>query len=598
MLEERPQRLRALFDQAADLPPADQRAFLDTACPGDADLRSRVEYLLACDAKLRAEAGGLLDSPLVQSPKTATASRAPSPSAQEQPQRPLGDSPHAKVGFVEGERPRFADETAQLLRSRLMACTLIISATLAAAFVGNLFITGAPQLELRAATLVVLLGFFFVLRSAGRLTMLQLRCFELALFVVVAIRLLLLMVLTIANHAAAGDAASVVAAKHYYLSAWCIVTLIYGIFMPNTWRRGAVLMFAAAGVPYVVLALQGWWYPEVAALLNADHAGIPVALPFLAALIGTYGTHIINAARREAFTARQFGQYRLIERLGGGGMGVVYKAEHVLLKRPCAIKLIQPASAADVKALARFEREVQATAKLTHWNTIEVYDYGHTEDGTFYYVMELLPGLSLQDLVDRHGPLPAARVVHFLCQACDALKEAHGIGLIHRDIKPANIFACQRGGVDDVAKLLDFGLVKEITERSGLSGASLGYFLGTPLYMAPEQVSTYEEADRRSDIYSLGAVAYFLLTGSPPFTGTDVLELIQAHARQAVVPPSQLTPAVPGDVQQIVLRCLAKRPEDRFQDVESLETALAQCQVSGQWTARDGAAWWKEKRNK
>jgi serine/threonine-protein kinase len=310
----------------------------------------------------------------------------------------------------------------------------------------------------------------------------------------------------------------------------------------------------------------------------------------VAALVGIYGTHIINSARREAFKARQFGQYRLLEKLGSGGMGEVFKAEHVLLKRPCAMKLIKPSSEADATAIAHFEKEVKTTAKLTHWNTVEIYDYGHTDDGTFYYVMELLPGMSLEELVEQHGPLPPERAVHLLRQVCGALQEAHAVGLIHRDIKPANIFAAQRGGVFDVAKLLDFGLVKE--KAGGSPEAQQGSFSGTPLYMSPEQASAYEEVDARADIYSLGAVAYHLLTGKPPFAGKNVIELLAAHARSEVVPPSQINPVVPSDLGQVILRCLAKDAKDRFQDAASLEQALAGCACANQWSAVQAAEWW------
>jgi eukaryotic-like serine/threonine-protein kinase len=192
--------------------------------------------------------------------------------------------------------------------------------------------------------------------------------------------------------------------------------------------------------------------------------------------------------RREAFQAKQLGQYVLKRRLGAGGMGEVYQAEHQLLKRPCAVKLIKPDKQTDPAALARFEREVQATAKLTHWNTVEIFDYGHADDGTFYYAMELLPGLSLEDLVKFHGPVPAERAVHFLRQACAALTEAHAKGLIHRDLKPANLFAAERGGVYDVVKLLDFGLVREQKRAQDLKLTQPGSFSGSPLYMCPEQV--------------------------------------------------------------------------------------------------------------
>jgi eukaryotic-like serine/threonine-protein kinase len=288
-------------------------------------------------------------------------------------------------------------------------------------------------------------------------------------------------------------------------------------------------------------------------------------------------------------------QYVLKTKLGSGGMGEVYTAEHQLLKRPCAIKLIKPSKATDAAALARFEREVQATAKLTHWNTVEIFDYGHSDDGTFYYVMELLPGLSLEDLVKYHGPLPPERAVHFLRQVCKALREAHLKGLIHRDIKPANVFAAERGGVYDVAKLLDFGLVKQQALPEGDEQLTqMGTFSGSPLYMCPEQVKAYSKLDARSDIYSLGAVAYYLVTGRPPFVGESPWDIIAAHSRDPVEPPAQVNPAVPQDLELIIIRCLAKMPANRFPDVDSLDKALAACECAGKWTEQQAAGWWRE----
>jgi len=269
-----------------------------------------------------------------------------------------------------------------------------------------------------------------------------------------------------------------------------------------------------------------------------------------------------------------------------------------MLKRPCAIKLIDPERAGDPHVLARFEREVRLTAQLSHWNTIEIYDYGQTDDGTFFYVMEYLPGLSLEHLLERHGPLPAGRVVHLLRQTCQALREAHQVGLIHRDIKPANLFAAQRGGFYDVVKLLDFGLVKPVRERASARLSHEGGISGTPLYMSPEQARGLDNLDARSDIYSLGAVAYALLTGRPPFDGTSAMEVIIAHVRDEVERPTRLRADVPADLERVILRCLAKCPEDRFQDVEALEQALADCVAAGHWTPRHAARWWTENNEK
>jgi serine/threonine-protein kinase len=234
------------------------------------------------------------------------------------------------------------------------------------------------------------------------------------------------------------------------------------------------------------------------------------------------------------------------------------------------------------------------TAQLSHWNTVEIYDYGRTEDGTFFYVMEYLPGLSLEELLERHGPLPAERVVHLFSQTCQALREAHAVGLIHRDIKPANIFAAQRGGLYDVAKLLDFGLVKPAADVASPRLTQEGAISGTPLFMSPEQAQGHGVVDARSDIYSLGAVAYALLTGRPPFERTTAMEVIIAHARDEVVAPSQLQADVPDDLEAVILRCLAKRPEDRFPDADSLEQVLSECNAADRWTQSQAAQWWRD----
>jgi serine/threonine-protein kinase len=313
----------------------------------------------------------------------------------------------------------------------------------------------------------------------------------------------------------------------------------------------------------------------------------------LGAVISVFGTHTINTFRTEAFRAKRLNQYRLTRKLGSGGMGEVYLAEHQLLKRPCAIKLIRPSLSHKPRILARFELEVMATSRLSHWNTVEVYDYGRTDDGTFYYVMEFLPGLSLQELVDRHGPLPPERVIYLLSQACGALHEAHQVGLIHRDLKPPNIFAAYRGGQYDVAKLLDFGLVKPTKDEESPVLTREGAVTGSPLYMAPEQIMRTHPADARTDIYGMGAIAFFLLTGRPPFAGSDAMEIMIAHARDPVLPPSQIREEVPSDLEHVVMRCLEKDPARRFQDAESLGLALSSCAHAGAWSTQNAAAWWQ-----
>jgi serine/threonine-protein kinase len=312
-------------------------------------------------------------------------------------------------------------------------------------------------------------------------------------------------------------------------------------------------------------------------------------------VLAVFGSRHIELLRREANEARRLGQYRLTKRLGSGGMGEVYLAEHLLLRRPCAVKLIRPERVSDPRSLLHFEQEVQSTATLTHPNTVEIYDYGRAEDGTFYYVMEFLPGMSLAEIVSRHGPLSPERAVSLLLQVCGALGEAHAIGLIHRDVKPGNIMACIRGGVYDVAKLLDFGLVE--ARGGGNAGQDLTFergLAGTPAYMSPEQAAGRERLDARSDLYSLGAVAYCLLTGHPPFVRENMLQVLAAHGDDPPVFPDHLQRELPADLQALVLRCLEKDPDDRFADAASLEQALSACGCAGRWTREKAARWWQE----
>lgn len=513
-------------------------------------------------------------------------------SSASQPGNNSPDVSRAHVGFVAGDRPQFSDETAALLRRRLSAAAWIIAVVLGAAFFGNMVVGTTTLGWLRALILLVVVGLAWLLQYRPSLSLPQLRILELIIFGAVVVQLSLMLLTRLAEFAEQGDATSSVAVHRQILMAWCVLIFSYGVLMPNTLKRAAAVMLPAALVPYLLVALYSWYSPQVGTLLSVSKANLPLPMPVVAALVASFSSHVVTSARREAFKARKFGQYQLMEKLGAGGMGEVYKAEHILLKRPCAIKLIKASSEADVTALARFEKEVKTTAKLTHWNTVEIYDYGRTDDGTFYYVMELLPGMSLEDIVERYGPLPSERVIHLLHQICGALQEAHAVGLIHRDIKPANIFASQRGGVFDVAKLLDFGLVKERHDQPDAFTKN-GSFSGTPLYMSPEQASAYDDVDGRADIYSLGAVAYYLLTGQTPFSSKNVLELLAAHRNVEVPPPSKLNTEISTSLEQVILKCMAKNPADRFQDADELRRALDQCPLSNPWGPDEAAGWWK-----
>jgi hypothetical protein len=288
---------------------------------------------------------------------------------------------------------------------------------------------------------------------------------------------------------------------------------------------------------------------------------------------------------------KQLGQYTLGEKIGEGGMGVVYRARHALMRRDTAVKLLLP-DRADAAAVERFEREVCLTCQLTHPNTIQVYDYGRTPDGIFYYAMELLAGLNLHDLVFRFGPQPEGRVIQILTQVCESLAEAHARGLVHRDIKPSNIFLCDRGGVLDWVKVLDFGLVREFRNPSGEAGDE-SEFAGTPSFMPPEALKNSAANDPRSDLYAVGAIGYFLLTGKTVFEDEDILKLEQQAA--APVPPSQRTTnQISAKLEQAILCCLERDPEKRPQSALELRDLFFASPHAADYTPEDRAAWWAE----
>jgi serine/threonine-protein kinase len=314
----------------------------------------------------------------------------------------------------------------------------------------------------------------------------------------------------------------------------------------------------------------------------ATHLTFPAA-------IAVYVAARTTALQRRAFEAElraeRVGQYALKRKLGEGGMGEVWLAEHALLKRPCAVKFIRPDLAAHPATAARFAREVQAVTALSHVNTVRVYDYGRTDDGAFYYVMEYLDGPTLEQLVRDGGPLPPGRVVYLLRQVCGALAEAHTAGLVHRDLKPGNVIIAALGGQRDVAKLLDFGLVQDLSADPDTRLTRTGTVLGTPAYMSPEQAAGESEVDARSDVYSLGAVAFFALTGRPPFKGKGLGQVLAAHRDEKAPSLPEVRPDVPADLAAVVARCLAKDPTDRFLSARELDRALARCECGADWLA-------------
>ena len=362
--------------------------------------------------------------------------------------------------------------------------------------------------------------------------------------------------------------------------------------IPSEPRRTAWISgIAVAPLPFMTYTIytrqpQGAAPAVAYAVYSLLFAGLTVVLT-------TVVSKIIYGLRQTIREARRLGPYTLVEKIGEGGMGAVYRASHALLRRPTAIKVLPPERAGQID-LARFEREVQMTSQLTSSHTVSIYDYGRTPDGLFYYAMEYLDGIDLEDLVRRDGPMPPARVVAVLRQVCEALEEAHRVGLIHRDIKPANILLCERGGKPDVAKVVDFGLVKSVAGAE--SGVTLENTVpGTPHYMSPESLRSSEAIDARSDLYALGATAYFLLTGSPVFDG-PLVDIFAKHLKEPPVPPSTRSGrAIPASLESLVLAALAKAPDDRPESARAFDEALAACRDVPAWTSADAAAWWKER---
>jgi len=521
-----------------------------------------------------------------------------------------GAASRCKVALVAGSGPHFTDELSCLLRRRLRVAGLIALTATAVFLVRRLLVPRAYPVDdeqtariaqaLHAALVAVLTLVSTLLWSRLPLSMRALRLLELCVFGGMAVFFSYLQYVMFHNGHVLGWADPKYEENVRGLATasnslrWFVLIVLYGTFIPNTWRRCATIVGILALTPLVLTFTTCFWCEVMGKHTGPAMFEMTVILS-MAAAIAIFGSYKISALEKEAYTARKLGQYQLLRRLGGGGMGEVYLGEHMLLRRSCAIKLIRPDQAGDPVNLSRFEREVKAMATLTHWNTVEIYDYGHTEDGTFYYVMEYLPGMTLQELVDRHGPLPPARAVHFLRQICAGLHEAHAIGLIHRDIKPRNVIACQRGGVYDVAKLLDFGLVQSVGLDSDSKLTIQGTILGSPPYISPEQALGKDRIDPRTDIYSLGALAYFLLTGQPPFPRDTAMEMLVAHVHEKVTPLAELRPELPHDLQEIVMRCLQKSATERFQDIDSLDRALAECRCAGDWDRDRAADWWKER---
>jgi eukaryotic-like serine/threonine-protein kinase len=396
------------------------------------------------------------------------------------------------------------------------------------------------------------------------------------------------------------DPAGLNAPGWFGLSWVAVWTLLFTVVIPTRPRRAVLAALASVSSVPVVIWFEITVFP-ISFKPSLAQFLVALVFPYVLVVVMAYvGARVVYALGTEVSRARELGSYHLEERLGRGGMGEVWRAKHRMLARPAAIKLIRPSLAGDARigvsedARRRFEREAQAIASLRSPHTVDLFDFGIGEDGTFYYVMELLDGLDSDNLVRRTGPVPAERAIYMLRQICHSLSEAESRGLVHRDIKPANIFVCRYGEDYDFVKVLDFGIVKSTAnslETGALTVANVVH--GTPAFMAPEQALGGSVVDGRADIYATGCVAYWLLTGALVFSAETPVGLVMQHAHTPPMPPSSRTELpIPDALDQLVLSCLAKDPAARPQTARELSCRLAAIQCAEAWTEDRARSWW------
>lgn len=534
----------------------------ETLLPESATLQ-RVPGL---DETIEFESGKM--PPLATPPDLAAKPRPP------KPRPPAGQRPKestSPVGLLDIDpsdsiSERFAKSTNLLLRNRLVVATyvlsgMLIAVTILAAIFGEVVLI---RLEIRGITLLSLGVCCWYMSKHLNISERWLRVLEVLVIAIPLVDLGLIQWFESSKLLADGDAVHIEELRAIIYIAVAVYIAIYGMFIPSNWRRTAIITGLIATLPGIISVTHQsiYQYPQEIPWM---HFANP-ALAGTMAVVATIGAGIVHRVRREAESARYYGQYQLIKEIGRGGMGIVYLGKHQMLKRPAAIKLIHADTAGSPQAIAQFEKEVQATATLSHWNTVQIYDYGTTDEGDFYCVMEYLQGDTLQQRLNQCQTLDVKTTMDIVVQLCNGLEEAHHKGLVHRDIKPANIFLAEVGGFPDVVKLLDFGLVVTKEETEGEEGALVG---GTPSYMSPEQIRG-ESLDGRSDIYAIGCVLYECLTGSPPFQSYSVTQLLSDHLfrmpRFDVL--SKLDPSVPA----IVERCMAKDRDSRFSGVAELQS--------------------------
>lgn len=602
-------RIKEVFLAVQTLAPNAREAALEQACAGDAELRKDVESLLTYH-----ESKSLLAQP---------------------PLSPNAPKRVAQINFGHGASVKWDEEQRHLLHKRIqlwaLVLHLVIAVVLFRAFgvLGGVsgFVVGWVFVGLvGGSSSVVFLAVCVLLLKAPSFA--RLRALEMAMNIAAAIAVFSWGYAWLTQGSALPVAPSEQLKEIFHNVFWVIssdrvayfqmpsamlgnslVSLsttmgtLYALVVPNTRRRGITMVVATMMLAASTLVMAASQNPSLRPYLVKN-------LLFCLVVVGGYSSIALYISlsfatlRRAVFEARQVGQYQLVRLLGKGAMGEVHLAQHHLLHRPCAVKLIRSDQAISQDWLVRFEREVQAMAQLTHPNTVEIYDFGRTDDDSFFYAMEYLPGTTLDALVREHGPLPPGRVVYLMLQVCGALAEAHCKGLVHRDVKPGNIFVSERGGEHDFIKLLDFGLVHHQADMPALALerplrdavpnlTQVGQLIGTPSFMSPEQIRG-EHLDARSDIYSLGSVAYFILTGQPPFERETLAELFEAHLKAPAPRLRDFNATMPADLELLITRCLGKERASRYQNVLEVATALSKTVAHGDWDSAQAENWWRE----
>jgi len=484
-------------------------------------------------------------------------------------------------GVNAGATQRLQAETRELLQHRLRALALVCAVPPALSVLRWIFIDPIGAWAPGVFTVVAVACWAYLRRP--KLPLSSLRAVEVVIFAGLLLAIGVNTYLFLGKALDASDYGSYGVQINRLPGVYLLFMLAYAMFIPSRWQRTLRVVLVAAGD----------------SVRTAEQISFSLLILFSGGVFAVVGSHIINGYRRAAAEIDDAGMYRLLGKLGEGGMGEVWRAEHRMLARPAAIKIIRPdllgAADAAQTATKRFTREARATAALESPHTVQLYDFGATQEGTFFYVMELLRGLDMEDLVKRYGPVRPERAVHLLRQAAYSLQEAHDRGLVHRDIKPGNLHVGVFAGKADWVKVLDFGLVKSFADdRAGTGGLTVeGMTTGTPAYFPPEMAGGASAADARSDIYALAAVGYWLITGQLVFSAKTPLEMVLQHVQQQPVPPSQRTEtAVPPELERTILAGLSKDPDQRPQSMRDFAQRLDAAAV-GEWSTAQATEWWR-----